>query len=184
MALIADSILLAAFVNYDPGPIILLGSGLAVAIFTLVAKRLPANLFRSNQVNGPTHSPRTYGIYGILLFPLTLLTGGIAAGTNIPAIIPIIVDFICTYFILTRTIKSIGTINNQEHKTAFGIGLLIPVVVFGIFAGFGIGNFLVLAGDLLFVLFSRRLWQKWHYWTIMQRFTVQQPTLQGLVKGP
>ncbi len=173
MALTIDSILLSLFVNYDPGIGILLLSGVAVATITFIAKRLPADLFKV-KMGTPTRGPRTYGMLGIILFPATLFAGAIAASANAPPIIPIVIDFFFAYTILTRTYRSLRTENNQEHKTAFAIDLLIPVVIFGMVASLGLGNPLIFGADILFVLFSVRLWKKWHYWTMLERFSVPQ----------
>jgi hypothetical protein len=176
-ALTIDSILLSLLVNYDPGIGILLFSGIAVAIFTFIARKLPADAFRT-KIGNPTSSPRKYGMMGILLFPATLLAGAFAASWNIPPIIPISLDFLFMYLILSRTYGSIGTKNNQEHKTAFAIGLLLPVVVFGMIASV-VGNPLIFGEDVLFVLFTLRLWRKWHYRTILERFPLQ-PSISGI----
>ena len=173
IALTIDSILLTLIANYDPGIVILLFSGVAVAILTIIARKLPTNPLKVN-TGTPTHGPRRYGMLGILLFPATLFAGAIAASGNFPPIIPIAVDFFFAYIILTRTYRSLGTENNQEHKTAFAIGLLIPVVVFGMIASIGFGNPLILGADILFVLFSVRLWRKWHCWTMLERFSLSQ----------
>jgi hypothetical protein len=172
LTLTLDSIFLTFIANYNPGIGILLFSGLAVACFVLLGKGLPQSILRTS-MEGPKRNPRTFGLLGALLFPATLLTGSIAASTNISPFIPIVLDFTFMFLILTKVYRSLGNQNNQEHKTAFAIGLLIPVVIFGILASFGIGNFLIIAGDILFVLFSRRLWKKWHYWTMLQRFNPQ-----------
>lgn len=183
LALTFDTILLASYVKYNPGIGILLFSGLVIAGFTLLAKALPSDIFKSD-LDKPTHSPRTYGLLGVALFPATLITGGIAAGTNIPPIIPFVLDFLFMFLILAKTYRTIGNQNNQEHKTAFAIGLLLPVVVFGFIAGIAAQNFLVFTGDLLFILFSRRLWRKWHYWTMLQRISLTPPNTWELPTSP
>ena len=76
-------------------------------------------------------------------------------------------------FILRRAYNSMGTVNNQEQKVAFGIGLLFPVAAFGMIASIGLANPLIIVADILFIMFSRRLWRKWRYWTILQRNGLQ-----------
>jgi len=117
------------------------------------------------------------------LFPATLLTGGIAAGASIPPIIPMILDIIFAILILTRAFKSMGSANNQEQKVGFSIGLLFPIVVFGFIASIGIGNVLIVVADLFFVLFSRRLWRKWHQWTLIHSSAIQ-TGLPGFGESP
>ena len=94
-----------------------------------------------------------------------------------------IVDIVLAIFILTRAFKSMGTGNNQEQKVAFGIGLVFPIVVFGIVASIGLGNVLIVVADLFFVLFSRRLWRKWHQWSLLQRSAIE-TGFPGLGESP
>ena len=104
-------------------------------------------------------------------------------GTSIPPIIPMILDIIFAILILTRAFKSMGSTNNQEQKVAFGVGLIFPIVVFGIIASIGLGNVLIVVADLFFVLFSRRLWRKWHQWTPINSSAIQ-TGLPGFGESP
>lgn len=169
--LILDSIFLFVFVSaiysgYNPGGALLLFSGLVAATFVGLARKLPANLLKANP-GQPRWSPRRFTFVGALLFPATLLAGGIAAGANLPPEIPMILDIVLAIFILTRAYKSMGSTNNQEQKVPLGIGLVFPIAVFGLIASIGLANPLIVLADLLFILFSRRLWRKWHYWTLL-----------------
>jgi hypothetical protein len=180
LGLTADSILLFLLESliyrpYNPGAGLMLLSGLVISILVFTARRLPGD-FLKMKMSRPQWGPRKFAIVGALLFPATLLTGGIAAGANIPPIIPFILDIIFAMFILTRAYNSMGASNNQEQKVAFGIGLLFPIVVFGLIASIGLANPLIVVADLFFILFSRRLWRKWHQWTLLQRAA----TLTGL----
>jgi hypothetical protein len=175
--LILDSIFLFVFVSaiysgYNPGGALLLFSGLVAATFVGLARKLPANFLKANP-GQPRWSPRRFAFVGALLFPATLLAGGIAAGANLPPEIPMILDIVLAIFILTRAYKSMGSTNNQEQKVALGIGLVFPIAVFGLIASIGLANPLIVLADLLFILFSRRLWRKWHYWTLSHRAAVQ-----------
>src|SRR2546430_2662031 len=118
-----------------------------------------------------------------LVFPATLLAGGFAAGANIPPEIPMVVDVIFALVILTRAFNAMGATNNQEQKVGFGIGLLFPIAVFGLIASIGIGNVLIVVADLFVLLFSRRLWRKWHQWTLLHRAAIQ-THLPGFGESP
>ena len=150
----------------------MLFSGIVITILVVAARKLPGDFPKTKQ-SEPDWGPRKFAIIGALLFPATLLAGGFAAGANIPPIIPMIVDIVFAIFILTRAFKSMGARNNQERKVAFGIGLIFPIAVFGIIASIGLANPLIVVGDLFFVLFSRRLWRKWHQWTLMHSTAIQ-----------
>src|SRR5260370_39835989 len=80
--------------------------------------------------------------------------------------------------------RSLGPIASSIlQKVAFGVGLLFPIVVFGLIASIGQANFLIVVADLLFVLFSRRLWRKWHLWTLLHRSAIQ-TRLPGFGESP
>jgi hypothetical protein len=157
-------------------------SGIVITIFVFAARKLPGD-FLKMKLSQPKWGPRRFAIVGALLFPATLLAGGIAAGANIPPEIPMIVDIIFAIFILTRAFNSMGASNNQEHKVALGIGLVFPIVVFGIIASIGLGNLLIVVADLFFVLFSRRLWRKWHQWTLLHSSAIR-TGLPGFGESP
>jgi hypothetical protein len=172
VALILDSIFLQAIVNYDPGAGLLLSFSVIAATLVVVGRQLPANLLKISE-GPPRWGPKKYAMLGIALFPSTLLAGGFSASANIPPVIPCLIDFFFMYIILTRTYRSLGNEKNQEHKAAFAIGLLLPVVVFGMVASIASINPLILVADFMFVLFSRRLWRKWHHMVILERFSLQ-----------
>jgi hypothetical protein len=185
--LILDSIFLFILVSgiysgYNPGGTLLLFSGLVATVFVVLARKLPANFLKISP-GQPKWGPRKFAFLGVLLFPATLLTGGVAAGANVPPIIPMVIDIIFAVLILTRAFNAMGATNNQEQKVAFGIGLVIPIAVFGLIASIGVANPLIVVADLLFVLFSRRLWRKWHQWSLLHRAAIQ-TTLPGFGDSP
>lgn len=185
--LVLDSIFLFVFVSaiysgYNPGGTLLLFSGFVATIFVLLARRLPANFLKISP-GQPRWGPRKFAFLGVLLFPATLLAGGIAAGANLPPIIPMMVDIIFAVFILTRAFNAMGAANNQEQKVAFGVGLVIPIAVFGLIASIGLANPVIIVADLFFVLFSRRLWRKWHQWSLLHRAAIQ-TSLPGFGDSP
>ena len=168
--LVADSIGLYIFVSliyspYSPGGGLILSSFIAIALLVVLARKLPGNFLKTRS-GEPKWRPIKFAIAGALFFPATLLTGGISAGANIPPVIPFVLDLFLALFILTRTFNAMGTANNQEQKVGLGIGLLVPIAAFGFIASIGQMNILIVLADTLFLLFSRRLWRKWHFWTL------------------
>src|SRR3989442_854852 len=157
---------------YNPGGGLMLFSGIVITILVVAARKLPGDFLKTKQSEPDLGAPK-FAIVGTLLFSATLLAGGFAAGANIRPIIPMIVDIVFAIFMLTRAFKSMGVRNNQEQKVAFGIGLIFPIAVFGIIASIGLANPLIVVGDLFFVLFSRRLWRKWHQWTLLHSTAIR-----------
>jgi len=187
LGLTIDSILLfllesVIYPNYNPGAGLMIFSGIVITILALAARRLPRD-FLKMRLSQPSWGPRKFAIVGALLFPATLLAGGFAAGANIPPEIPMVVDVIFAMVILTRAFNAMGSTNNQEQKVGLGIGLLFPIVVFGLIASIGIGNVLIVVADLFVLLFSHRLWRKWHQWTLMHSSALQ-TGLPGFGESP
>jgi hypothetical protein len=168
------------FPAYRPGGTLILSPLLVITTLVIAAKRLPGNFLKPSLAQ-PKWTPGKFAIAGILLFPSTLLTGAFAASANAPPIIPIALDLVLAGIILTRAFKAMGTVNNQDCKAALGIGLIIPIACFGLIASIGQGNLLIVLNDVFFVLFARRLWGKWHGWTL--RLQVKQPTIP-IMGGP
>ncbi|HYY91361.1 MAG TPA: hypothetical protein VE955_05175 [Candidatus Dormibacteraeota bacterium] len=175
--LVFDSIFLFLFVSgfytpYNPGGGLLIFSGLAIAILVALARLLPGD-FLKTRFGEPRWSPFRFACLGALLFPATLFAGGIAAGANIPPIVPFVLDAIMAIVILQRAYVSMGTSHNQEQKVALSIGLLFPIALFGLIASVGLANPLIVVADILLIVFSRRLWRKWHSYAILQNHDVQ-----------
>src|SRR5712664_4979796 len=182
-----DSIVLFALESfiygpYNPGSGLMIFSGIVITIFVLGARKLPGD-FLKIKLSQSKWSPRKFAVVGALLFPATLLAGGFAAGANIPPEVPMVVDVIFAMVILTRAFNAMGSSNNQEQKVAFGVGLVFPIAVFGLIASIGLANPLIIVADLFFVLFSRRLWRKWHQWSLLHRSAIQ-TGLPGFGESP
>jgi len=158
--LTADSIVLSGIAKYDPGLPILLSSGLAVLIFILAARNVPMGLLSAKTVQ-PTHRPRTLALIGALFFPSTLFTGALLASANVSPVLPIVTDFFLAGLLVKVVFRWIGSEKNQAHKTALALGLIAPVVGFGLALTLAL-NPLILLSDVLFLFFMRRLWHKSH----------------------
>jgi hypothetical protein len=187
IGLIVDSILLfilesAIYGPYNPGAGLMIFSGIVITIFVIAARKLPGDFLRM-KLSEPKWGPRKFAIVGALLFPATLLAGGFAAGANIPPEVPMVVDVILAMVILTRAFNAMGSSNNQEQKVAFGVGLVFPIAVFGLIASIGLANPLIVVADLFFILFSRRLWRKWHQWSLLHRSAIR-TGLPGFGESP
>src|SRR6266567_6496088 len=98
VGLTLDSIILFALESfiygpYNPGAGLMIFSGIVITIFVLAARKLPGD-FLKIKLSQPKWSPRKFALVGALLFPATLLAGGIAAGANVPPEIPMVIDVI------------------------------------------------------------------------------------------
>ncbi len=182
-ALTIDSVLLQMVVNYDPGVGLLLFSSLVITLLVIAARKTSGDFLRTRSAQ-PTLSPLKFAMLGALLFPASLFTESIAAGANAPPFITGLIDIAVSAAILLKAFRSMGTSNNQDCKVALALGLITPIAAFGLIASFTFAiNPLILLGDLFFIFFSRRLWRKWHVWSMIQRSAIQ-TTIPGLGGSP
>lgn len=151
-----DSITLFAMVNYWAGPAIIIGSSIAVLTFIIAARKIPANLLAADP-NRNARGPRTLAILGALFFPATVLVGGIAAGVNVPPLIPMVLEVILAFLIFRTALRSLGPPSNLTGRSSFAVGLVLPIMAFGIVASVA-SSPLILVADLAFALFLRRMW--------------------------
>lgn len=154
-----DSLFLFAIVNYWPGWELIFLSTLSVGLLILGARRVPADLF-SASIGPPSRKPRTLGFIAGLFFPAAILTGAIAAGAGLPPLVPILLEILFSLLILRTILHSLGSQANQDHKIALVLGLVIPVVCFGIIAS--LATPMIIIADLAFAFFIRQLWRKHH----------------------
>lgn len=159
-ALALDTLILSAISNYWPGPSIMVLSTIAVGIFILAARKLPQDMLSPTSAQ-PSRGPRTLGLIGALFFPATLFIGGLAAGTNAPPLVPMILDVLVAYCLLKLAYRYIGREQNQSHKVGLAAGLLIPLAAFGLIASLGTIP-LALGADASLILFTRRLWRRYN----------------------
>jgi len=108
----------------------------------------------------PSRKPRTLGFVAALFFPAAILTGAIAAGAGLPPLVPILLEILFSFLILRTLLYSLGSQANQDHKIAVVVGLIIPVICFGMIAS--LATPMIIIADLAFAFFIRQLWRKYH----------------------
>lgn len=155
-----DSLFLYGIVNYWPGWELIFLSAFSIGVFVSAARKVPANMFSASR-GPPSRRPRTLGFMAGLFFPAAILTGAIAAGANLPPLVPIMLDVLFSLLILRTILHSLGSQANQDHRIALAIGLIVPVVCFGIIASLTTIPLIIIA-DIAFAYFIRRLWKKHH----------------------
>ncbi len=157
MALMAlDCIILYGIVRYWPGPAIMIGSFLAVFGLIATAYKVPASLGRPTSYEPA--NPRKLLTIGLLFFPLIFLVGGIGAGTGIPPAIPFVLEGFFAVLLAMSLRNSVGQHGNEKQKVALALGLVSPIIGFGLIASIGF----TLVADVIFVgLFMRHLWKRY-----------------------
>ncbi len=159
--LLFDSLILFFIVNYWAGLPIILSSLLAVSVCVLAARRVPATFLQARS-SRDGRRPLVLAILGALFFPATILAGGVAAGVNAPPLIPMALDVVISYVILRKALRSFGTQNNEARKTGLALGLVIPIMVFGLIASLA-NTPIILVVDFGFAIFLSRLWRRYHF---------------------
>ncbi len=97
--------------------------------------------------------------WALFFFPASLLTGGIAAGVNAPPVLlPMIFEVLFSFLILRAALCSLGPSKNLVGKTSLAVGLVAPIMVFGMVASLATSP-LILIADMTFALLLRRLWR-------------------------
>jgi hypothetical protein len=155
-----DSIILFAIISYWAGPAIILSSLLAVLVFTVAARRIPAN-FLATDPSKPARSSRKLAMLAALFFPAALLTGSVSAGVSAPPLLPIVLEALLSFLILRTILRSLGPPENLAGRTAMAIGLVARIMAFGLVASIGASP-LILVADVAFGLFLRRTWRVSH----------------------
>lgn len=156
-----DSLILFFMLNYWAGWPVILSSLLAVSICVLAARRVPASFLRTGS-SRDGRRPLTLAILGALFFPATILTGGVAAVVNAPFWIPMGLEIVISYVILREISRSFGIRGNEARKTGLAIGLVIPIMVFGLIASLA-STPIILVVDFGFAIFLRRLWKRYRF---------------------
>jgi len=158
MILGADVLFLMVIVNhatgYWMGYPILLGSALSIAALVWAARRAsPAALLPPS--DSPKASGRKVLAIGVSFFPAILLSQSLGEGAGVPAA----VDFVLVILIQAAYLWYLarqGWRDNERGKLALSLGLLIPIMVFGVVAELSLP--MTLLADVVVVLFFRRLW--------------------------
>ena len=105
----------------------------------------------------PWASRRTLVVLGAGLFPLTLVIQGLLQSAAFPAAGTVLALALLYASYLSLVAVPLGKDPQPRHLVALAVGLLVPVILFGVAASLPVP--LVVAPDLLAVLFLRHLWR-------------------------
>jgi hypothetical protein len=133
----------------------LLASITVIAACVLLGYLLPATAFSPRSVY-PKTKPWVMipvGMYGILFF----IMAAIGKALNLPMYLTLLAIFLLVGSFLAMVMQWIGKTHNQRHLIALTIGLILPLVIVGIFQELPFPVVLVL--DLPFTWFLIRLWK-------------------------
>jgi hypothetical protein len=129
-----------------------------ISLLVFLARRAPADLIRSKTEN-PKLSPLATGFFGATFYPSVLLTEFVGKGAKLPASITTILVVAVQSVYLIYMLRVLGQKSNERQLITFALGLIIPLVVFGVVSQIRLP--LVLLVDVIVFLFFRKMWQKY-----------------------
>jgi len=103
----------------------------------------------------PAPSPKKAFVIGLSFFPAVLLAQSLGRGAGAPALLDfLLVVAVQALYLLYLARKSWG--GARKSMIAFVLGLLVPIMIFGVLAELTLP--LTLVADIAMVVFFRRVW--------------------------
>ena len=110
-------------------PMYLLAIAAVFGLF-LYAKHLPSSFLRPTKPH-PVWRPRRLAIMSFLFIFIDFLLAGIFVESSIPALVPIVLLFAFSGFVLVSVVEHIGASNNLPQLAGLAGGLIGFLVIFG-----------------------------------------------------
>ncbi|MCI4364732.1 MAG: hypothetical protein L3K10_01515 [Thermoplasmata archaeon] len=153
-----DISVLAYAVHYSAGALLLVLAAVAAGLLWVVAWRLPAGRLDPPSP-GPRRLPRTFFLLGLSYFLLLVAVPGFLGDLHLPAFVAGGVDLALTALLFLVIWQGIGRAANEPQMISLAVGILLPLLVFGLFAQWFLPIVLLL--DAVVGLFFLTLWR--HY---------------------
>ena len=103
----------------------------------------------------PAPSPKKAAAIGLCFFPAVILVQGLGRGAGLPAaldlLLVIAVQALCLLYVMRRDWRG-----SRRSVIAFNLGLLVPIMVFGVLAELALP--VTLLADLAVIVFFRKIW--------------------------
>ncbi|MDA4135651.1 MAG: hypothetical protein OK449_01455 [Thaumarchaeota archaeon] len=158
-------------VGFWMGYPVLLGSFLAIGVLAYMARHAPSGRPLARTAL-PLKRPRTMFALGVIFYPTALITESFGMGLHLPAFIVFVLVIIIQALFLVYVLRVIGHSSNEPQLVVFTFGLVIPIAAIGLIATIGFP--VALVGDLVMVLFFRKLWRRYQHHPLS---AVSSPTL-------
>jgi len=134
---------------------VFLTSVLAIGALVYLARLAPGVGHLARTVL-PRRRPRVMALLGVAFYPTALLTEGIGMGLLLPPVAVLLLVILVQGAFLIYVLRVIGSSGNELQLIALAFGLVIPIAAIGLIVTIGFP--VALAGDLVMVLFFRKLW--------------------------
>ena len=127
-----------------------------VAVFGLVfySKHLPKG-FLMPESDHPTWSPSRFAVLGFALLLLSFIASGLfAESAAVPFIVPIVLEFVISCWVLVMIWAHMGTTKNLGQKAYFAVGMMGFFVFLGtiLVLGGGLDMLIPVVGTVLFAI--------------------------------
>jgi hypothetical protein len=158
LVLSLDVVILMAVVWHASGywmgwPILVL-SLLSIGGLVFLSSRIASPL-TAKSGGRPAPSPKQAVVVGSSFFPAVILTQSLGRGTGLPAALDILL-VVAVQALYLRYVARRSWGGSWRSVTAFILGLLVPIMVFGVVAELALP--MTLLADFTIIVFFRRLW--------------------------
>jgi hypothetical protein len=140
--------------HYWMGSNIFILSFASIAVLVWLARRIPAGALRSIVPVSATNNWK-FLVAGVLFFPSVILTQFLGEGADLPAVIDFLLVILVQLAFMIYVVRRVGSHGNQLALLSFSLGLISPIMVFGVVSQLVLP--LVLLADLAMVIFFRRM---------------------------
>jgi hypothetical protein len=144
--------------HYWMGTSVFVGSFLAIGALIWTAHRVPAGILVPGSLT-PNRGPLGMFILGVIFYPAVLLAEGMGGSAHLPALVDFVLVVLVQALFLAYAIRSIGLHGNERQLVSLALGLVLPIMTFGLIAEIKLP--LVIVADAAFLLFVRLLYRKY-----------------------
>jgi hypothetical protein len=140
-------------------PVLVLGF-VSIGVLALMSRLVPSGRPLARE-SSPRKRPRTFALIGAVFYPSVLLTESLAMALRAPPLLVLGLVISVQALFLVYALRAIGSSGNEPQLIAMSFGLIIPIAAIGLIATIGFP--VALAGDLVMVLFFRKLWSSYRH---------------------
>jgi hypothetical protein len=154
-----DIVVLALASHYYPvGWRLQLGAVGVAFVLMLLAYRLPGHVL-DPVAPGPRFGPGVAFVLGLLYFPILLIVPAVGGAVGLPAPVTGAIDLASALGLFLTVRWGIGRAGNAPHLVTLALGILLPIMAFGLAAQLFLPLVLVLDG--IVAAFFYTLWRRY-----------------------
>ena len=144
--------------HYWMGNSVFVGSLLAIGALVLAAYKVPAGILAPRSLT-PSRGPLGTFILGVAFYLAVLLTEGVGGAAHLPPLLDFALVVLVQALFLAYAIRTIGAHGNGRQLVSLALGLVLPIMTFGLISEIKLP--LVIVADAAFLFFMRWLYRKY-----------------------